>query len=159
MKKAKSHVKIVAFLAIALLLGFFPSPVAAKKSKKKLPPLEKLLERLLERAETYAKCYEKRKFKEIYDLINSKYRMRVSRVIYEDFITFPGETDKYFLVTIEMYDVLGDMALGKVIFNISTYAKGSSGSKDSDVLEREFLEATDWMYENGDWYKIERYDK
>ena len=150
-----------------LLVGFFSlglaGPVQAKKAGKKLPSRDKLLERLFERTKEYAELYENRKFKDIYDLINAKYKKRVSRAIYEDFITFPGATDKYFQVVVEMYDLLDDLTLGKVIFNISTYVRspkksnGSSGS--SDELESEFLEVTDWIYENGDWYKYERYDK
>ena len=113
----------------------------------------------------YAKLYEERKFKDIYDMINPKYKRRVSRAIFEDYITFPGETDRFFRVTVEMYDILDDITLGKVIFKNSTYGKykvkGVNPASDESIgeLESEFMETTDWVYESGEWYKVERYDK
>jgi hypothetical protein len=96
-------------------------------------------------------------------MVNYKYRMHVSRAMYEDYITFPDETDKFFQVTVEMYDVMDDITLGKVIFKISTYGKdhikGSKEETSTGELESEFLDTTDWLYENGDWFIVERYDK
>lgn len=149
-------------LVVVLFFGFLV-PAHAGKVKKKLPSRDKILAQLHKRAETYAKFYEERKFKDIYNMVNSKYRMRVSRALYEDYITFPDETDKFFRVTVEMYDVLDDITLGKVIFKISTYGKdhikGSKEETSSEELESEFLDTTDWLYENGDWYLVERLDK
>ena len=162
MIKMKNRITV---LVLTVFLFGVNTSALAKKSVKKTPPFEELQALLLMRAETYAKYYQNRKFKDIYDLVNVKYRLRVSRAMYEDYITFPDETDKYFLVTVEMCDVMGDDTLGKVIFKISTYGKdhvkGRATAEDESVgeLESEFMEATDWVYESGDWYKVERYDK
>ncbi len=142
------------------------TPALAKKTVKKKLSRDEIQARLLKRAEAYADFYQNRKFKDIYDLINIKYKMRVSRALYEDYITFPGETDKFFQVTVEMCDVMDDITLGKVMFKISTYGKDHLKGDDSaddkssiGELESEFMEATDWIYENSDWFKLERYDK
>lgn len=156
----KSQKAILVFLVF--FLGLL-APAQAKRREKKLPSRAEILAQLLKRAKTYAKLYQERKFKDIYDMVNSKYRMRVSRAMYEDHITFPDETDKFFLVTVEMYDVMDDITLGKVIFKISTYGKdhikGSKEESSPGELESEFLDTTDWVYESGDWYIVERFDK
>lgn len=149
-------------IAVAFFLCIL-APAHARKEEKKLPSRDKIMAQLLKRANSYAKLYEERKFKDIYDMVNSKYRMRVSRALYEDYITFPDETDKYFKVTVEMHDVMDDITLGKVIFKISTYGKdhikGSDEESSSGELESEFLDTTDWLYEDGDWFIVERLDK
>lgn len=156
---------ITALVITVFLLGVNTSALA-KKSVKKTPSWDEIQAQLLKRAETYANLYQNRKFKDIYDLVNVKYRQRVSRAMYEDYITFPGETDKFFQVTVEMCDVMNDITLGKVMFKISTYGKdhlkGDDPADDASSigeLESEFMEATDWIYENSDWFKLERYDK
>ncbi len=157
---------LITVLAITVFLLGANASALAKKSVKKAPSRDEVQARLLKRAETYATLYQKRKFKDIYDLVNVKYRLRVSRAMYEDYITFPGETDKFFQVTVEMCDVMDDITLGKVMYKISTYGKdrlkGDDPADDESSigeLESEFMEATDWIYENSDWFKLERYDK
>lgn len=157
MKRHKTIlISLVFFLALL-------TPALAKKGEKKPPSRAEILAQLLKRAKIYAKLYQERRFKDIYDMVNSKYRMSVSRAMYEDYITFPDETDKFFQVTVEMHDVMDDITLGKVIFKISTYGKdhikGSKEESSAGELESEFLDTTDWVYENGDWYIFERLDK
>ena len=156
----------ITILIITVFLVGANTSALAKKPVKKIPSRDKIQAQLLKRAELYAKLYQKREFKDLYDLINNKYKMRVSSAMYEDYITFPGETDKFFQVTVEMCDVMDDITLGKVMFKISTYGKdhlkGDDPTADESTigeLESEFMEATDWIYENSDWYKLERYDK
>jgi hypothetical protein len=162
----RGQIQFVLLFAVTLFFGV-SLPAQAKKAIKKIPlSRDEMLTQLQKRAETYAKFYEKRKFKELYDFVNAKYKRRVSRAMYEDYITFPGETDKYFLVTVEMCDVMDDITLGKVIFKISTFGKDHlkgvevpDDDNSTGELESEFMETTDWVYENGNWHIVERYDK